>query len=309
MKHGAQTQISQRQKRSSSDAFSIVTTEITRLLAEGVMPWRAPWDPKLALGATPGLPLRFTGEPYRGANVVLLWAAQIARGYPKRTWLSYRQAIALCGQVRKGEKGVPVIFYGHAKARAEQNAGADDDEARTYRFLKLFYVLNVNPHTHIVVRGRRENGQDLVMPRDFIKHGMRSIARDVATEWLGKRTPEQEREALAREARRPGPTRLDHIIEGQARDGLVRMSDLKAPSRDPDLTRAVKARVQELARMGLAEEGRSGLFQLAPDWRDRLKSLEMHIDIRKNVMRERMEQNLQQRRDIARDISKGMLGR
>ena len=66
-------------RRSTSDTLSIVTGELTRLLERGVLPWRAPWDPTLALAATPGLPLRFTGEPYRGANVVLLWAAQIAR--------------------------------------------------------------------------------------------------------------------------------------------------------------------------------------------------------------------------------------
>lgn len=67
-------------RRSTSDALTIVTGELSRLLERGVMPWRAPWDPTLALAATPGLPLRFTGEPYRGANVVLLWAAQISRG-------------------------------------------------------------------------------------------------------------------------------------------------------------------------------------------------------------------------------------
>lgn len=167
-----------------------------------------------------------------------------------------------------------------------------------------------NPHTHIVVRGRRENGQDLVMPRDFIKHGMRSIARDVATEWLGKRTPEQEREALAREARHHGPTRIDRIIGGQAKNGLVRAADLAAPSGDPNATQAVKARMQELARMGLAEEAGRGLFRLAPDWRDKLKSLEMHIDIRKNVVRERMERGLlQQQHAVTRDIGKGLLGR
>lgn len=135
---------SARPKRSVSDALSIVTTEITRLLEQGVMPWRAPWDPKLALAATPGLPLRFTGEPYRGANVVLLWAAQMARGYPKRTWLSYRQALQLGGHVRKGEKAVPVVFYGQARAKDEKAPGAGDHaEERTYRFLKLFYVFNV----------------------------------------------------------------------------------------------------------------------------------------------------------------------
>lgn len=134
-----------RPKRSKADALSHVTGEITRLLEQGVMPWRAPWDSARALAATPGLPLRFTGQPYRGANVVLLWAAQISHRYPKRTWLSFRQALQLGGHVRKGEKATPVVFYGQAKAKDDFSspAAGEHDAERTYRFLKLFYVFNI----------------------------------------------------------------------------------------------------------------------------------------------------------------------
>lgn len=135
-------------KRTAFDALAHVTAEISEMLERGVMPWRAPWDHAKALALTPGLPLRSTGEPYRGANVMLLWAAQIARGYSKRTWLTFRQAVELGGHVRKGEKACPVIFYGQAKPK-QKNIGdalSDDngDTARTYRFLKLFYVFNVD---------------------------------------------------------------------------------------------------------------------------------------------------------------------
>lgn len=166
-----------------------------------------------------------------------------------------------------------------------------------------------NVHTHIVIRGRRANGQDLVLPRDFIKHGFRGIAQDVATEWLGKRTPEQERQAVERDVRRHAPTRLDEIIEGQARDRLLDLKTLYAPNLDPALTQAAKARVQELARMGLAEDHGHGLFRLAPDWRDRLKSMELHLDIRKRMMRDRMERSLDQQRDMQRQIGKGLMDR
>jgi antirestriction protein ArdC len=128
-------------KRTAQEAAAHVTAEIARLLDEGVMPWRAPWDPKRAAAATPGLPLRATGEPYRGANVVLLWASQITRGYSKRTWASFRQAEALGAHVRKGEKATPVIYYGQAKSRDER-APLEGDETKTYRFLKLFHVFN-----------------------------------------------------------------------------------------------------------------------------------------------------------------------
>jgi hypothetical protein len=151
------------------------------------------------------------------------------------------------------------------------------------------------------VRGRRSNGQDLVLPRDFIKHGFRGIAQDVATEWLGKRTPEQERLALDREVRRHGFTRLDTIIGGHAPDGKVDLNNLLAPNLEPALTQAAKARVQELARMGLGEDRGGGLFQLAPDWRGRLKAMEFHLDIRARHARSRRSFDRSDARGAASD--------
>lgn len=102
-----------------------------------------------------------------------------------------------------------------------------------------------NPHTHIVIRDRRANCQDLVLPSDFIQHGFRGIARDVATDWLGRRSPEQERLALDRETRRDGPTRLDALIEPQLdKAGRVPVADLRAPNEDPTLTQALKTRAR-----------------------------------------------------------------
>lgn len=45
-----------------------------------------------------------------------------------------------------------------------------------------------NPHTHIVLRGRADNGQDLVIAPEYMGHGMRVRAGEIATEWLGPRT-------------------------------------------------------------------------------------------------------------------------
>ncbi len=129
-------------KKNPHDALAHVTAEITKLLERGVMPWRAPWSAELAQAMTPGLPLRSTGQPYKGANVPLLWAAQIARGYGRRTWLTYRQVLQLGGHVRKGEKACPVIFYGRAEAK-QTNELSTEEAQRTYRFLKLFHVFNV----------------------------------------------------------------------------------------------------------------------------------------------------------------------
>ncbi|MDX2274309.1 MAG: zincin-like metallopeptidase domain-containing protein [Hyphomonadaceae bacterium] len=128
-------------RRSVQDAAAHVTAEIMLCLERGVLPWRAPWDTTLAHAMTPGLPLRANGKPYKGANVFLLWTAQLARGYAKRTWLTYRNAEVLGAHVRKGEKATPVIYYGPAKPRTDAQKPAEDD-AKSYRFLKLFHVFN-----------------------------------------------------------------------------------------------------------------------------------------------------------------------
>lgn len=165
-----------------------------------------------------------------------------------------------------------------------------------------------NPHTHIVLRGRRSNGQDLVLPRDFIKHGFRGIAQDVATEWLGDRTPEQERIAYQREIHRHGLTKLDGVIDIYAEKLTVDLKRLEAPNGDPHLAQAAKARVQELSRMGLARPEGNGLFRLESDWRDKLKAMDLHLDIRRRVVRDRVEPGVAQQL-ADRAVRRGLLDR
>ncbi|MBY0565722.1 MAG: hypothetical protein K2P70_00290 [Hyphomonadaceae bacterium] len=145
-----------------------------------------------------------------------------------------------------------------------------------------------NPHTHIILRGVRDDGRDLIIPREFVQHGFRSVARDVATERLGNRTREDDRLALQREVRAHRPTRLDHWIADQLdKDGRVRIADLRAPNGDPAATDALKGRAHELRRLGLATEVKRNVLQFEPNWRDGLKALELHLDIRKALMQSR----------------------
>jgi type IV secretory pathway VirD2 relaxase len=165
-------------------------------------------------------------------------------------------------------------------------------------------------HTHIILRGRRANGQDLILPRDFIRHRLREIARDVATNWLGHRTPGQEREALERETTRHAPTRLDRLIAAQLPEShVIEVCRLEAQNRDPHVTAALRARTKELRRLGLAREVRRGTLQFEPDWQDRLKSMELHLDIRKQLMAERQLSQQVERERLARRLSRSGLER
>jgi type IV secretory pathway VirD2 relaxase len=172
-----------------------------------------------------------------------------------------------------------------------------------------------NPHTHLILRGRRGDGKDLILPKDFVRHGLRDIARDVATEWLGPRSAADERLALEAEIIRHAPTRLDRMIAGQLpEDGRVRVAKLEAPNGDPALTQAVKARAKELARLGLATEGkRRGLgdkvFAFQPDWQDRLKAMELHLNVRKRLMVERTAQRHAELERAMKQLARGLVER
>lgn len=164
-----------------------------------------------------------------------------------------------------------------------------------------------NPHTHIILRGRHEDGRDLVIPREYVSHGFRNAARDIATERLGERTRDDARLALQREALAHRPTRLDQIIEGQLRqDGRLRIAHLRAPNGAPELTDALKARAHELKRMGLATEVDRNVLFFERGWRDGLKAMELHLDIRKTLVRARTQDLTRTLDDPARQLSKSL---
>jgi type IV secretory pathway VirD2 relaxase len=164
-----------------------------------------------------------------------------------------------------------------------------------------------HPHTHLIIRGRRANGQDLIIPKDFVKYGMSGIARDVATEWLGRRSPADERRALDREVIRHAPTPLDRMIAHQLpEDRTIRIAALEAANGDPSTTRALKERARELQRMGLAVEVKRNVLSFQAGWQDRLRAMELHLDIRKNLMLERTQGRAQ---TPPVDRLKGLLGR
>lgn len=135
--------------RARRDIAAEITAKILADLDQGVMPWRKPWD-----GARTGLalPRRATGEIYRGANVVLLWATAAARGYGSPYWLTFNQAVKLGAHVRKGERGEIVVYYGQAtRSRTGNgdpgNSGADPDGATSadnFRFLKSYVAFNAD---------------------------------------------------------------------------------------------------------------------------------------------------------------------
>ena len=122
-----------------ADIYQTVTDSIINMLESGVRPW-APGHNAKDCGL-PVIPTRACGTAYRGINVALLWGAAEMKGYRHQTWMTFNQAKALGGCVRKGERATPVVYWGTFKAQADD---ADDgEEGKARLFAKSYSVFNV----------------------------------------------------------------------------------------------------------------------------------------------------------------------
>ncbi|MDH1180074.1 DUF3363 domain-containing protein [Achromobacter mucicolens] len=134
-----------------------------------------------------------------------------------------------------------------------------------------------NPHTHIVLRGRADNGQDLVIAPEYMSHGMRERAAELATEWLGPRTEREIADTLQREIQQERFTTLDRSLLRLA----VEVDTMGALSLrgDSPYQRTLAARLQHLAGMGLVHLMDDGRYQLDEKMEAILRSLGERGDI------------------------------
>ena len=122
-----------------TDVYTRVTNRIIADLEQGVRPWLKPWNAEHAAGRITR-PLRHNGIPYKGINVVMLWSASVTKGYACPLWLTFKQAIELGGNVRKGEKG-ELVVYANSITRTETDDKGEATE-RAIPFMKGYTVFN-----------------------------------------------------------------------------------------------------------------------------------------------------------------------
>jgi type IV secretory pathway VirD2 relaxase len=143
-----------------------------------------------------------------------------------------------------------------------------------------------NPHVHVLVRGRADDGRDLVISRDYISRGFRTRAEERVTLELGPRTEQEIRSALEREVEAERWTSLDRVLRGAADDGAG-VADLRlgVPDGDPELRRLMIGRAAKLERLGLAEQVAPGCWTLKPGIEGTLRDLSVRGDIIKTMHR------------------------
>jgi hypothetical protein len=143
-----------------------------------------------------------------------------------------------------------------------------------------------NPHIHVLVRGRADDGQDLVISRDYISRGFRGRAEERVSLELGPRSEREIGAALQKEVEAERWTSLDRALRDIADDGGG-IADLRpnAHGPDPELRRLIVGRAMELERMGLAEQTGPGCWTLKPGIEKTLRDLSIRGDIIKTMHR------------------------
>jgi type IV secretory pathway VirD2 relaxase len=142
-----------------------------------------------------------------------------------------------------------------------------------------------NPHTHIVLRGKDQTGADLVIARDYVAHGMRQRASELATEWLGPRTEREIRDSLAREVEQERWTSLDRQLKSELHGGVIQFDEMPRDAASRHRRTLLVGRLQRLQSMGLAEQTAPSRWTLSPMHETTLKTLGERGDIVRTMQR------------------------
>jgi type IV secretory pathway VirD2 relaxase len=164
-------------------------------------------------------------------------------------------------------------------ARASKDLGTDLD------WVAVDHWNTDQPHVHVLVRGRGNDGSDLVISREYISQGLRGRAEELVGLELGPRSEHAIRSTLEREVGAERWTSLDRALRATADDGAG-VADLRPGGEgDPELRRLLVGRAQTLERLGLAEPVGPAQWTLKADVEPTLRALGERGDIIKTMHR------------------------
>jgi antirestriction protein ArdC len=134
--------------RAGQDRASLydeITDKIIAELEAGRVPWVQPWGTAAAKAPLAMPKNAVTSRHYGGINILILWGSVIEHEFAGQSWLTFRQALALGGHVRKGERGTTVVYADRfVPAEEKHRARETGEEAQAIPFLKRFTVFNTD---------------------------------------------------------------------------------------------------------------------------------------------------------------------
>jgi type IV secretory pathway VirD2 relaxase len=141
-----------------------------------------------------------------------------------------------------------------------------------------------NPHVHVLLRGKADDGCDLVISRDYMSKGFRRRSAERVELELGPRNEREIKAGLEKEVEAERWTSLDRALRDIA-DESAGFLDLRpgAGWEDPELRGLLVGRVGKLERLGLAEPIGPAQWSLKPSLEPALRDLSVRGDIIKTM--------------------------
>jgi type IV secretory pathway VirD2 relaxase len=161
---------------------------------------------------------------------------------------------------------------------------AEKDLATPLEWVAVAHFNTEHPHVHVALRGIGRDGQEIRLPRDYVKNGFRSTAEDLCTRQLGHRTNLDAAEAERREVREKRFTSLDRVILRSARPfaadqyGQIMIPLVSRLPGEGELAwnrrQHLIARMEALEDMGLARASGAGVWNLRLDFEAVLRAMQ-----------------------------------
>lgn len=192
-----------------------------------------------------------------------------------RSWSADRHHFRLIISPEHGDRITDLAGY----TREVMRRVAIDLREPQLSWLAVCHFDTARPHAHVVVRGRRADGRDLVIPRAYVSHGLRGRAQEVAAERLGSLSRHQAERRVWRETRADRFTGFDRrLLQAIAPDGLVG----DGVGQTGPWAALTRARLTHLEALGLAER-LGGRFRLHPDLEGELRRLQARREVARLV--------------------------
>jgi type IV secretory pathway VirD2 relaxase len=165
----------------------------------------------------------------------------------------------------------------------------EDDLGTALEWTAVAHHNTEHPHVHLVVRGRRDDGDALRLRRQYVQSGIREIAEDLCTRQLGYRTELDAAEAERREVTETRFTSLDRRLvkdtPGTGSDGEPQYFAVMRNPLQTGLTETARlhtkheaSRLAVLGRMGLAESTGPHTWQVRRDFEQVLRAMQRTTD-------------------------------
>ncbi|WP_439570937.1 relaxase/mobilization nuclease RlxS [Sphingomonas sp.] len=161
-------------------------------------------------------------------------------------------------------------------AQVEQDLGTRLD------WVAVDHFNTERPHTHVILRGVDDQGDNLVSAREYISHGLRERASELVTLDLGPRTDREIEARLRHDVDQERLTAIDRRL--LRRMGSAR--EVSPADNDPFQQSIAAGRLRKLKAMDLAEDIGGGRYRLAEGLEDTLRRMGERGDIIRLMQRE-----------------------